>query len=211
LSQLAARLMRLQEEERTSLVRDLHNYVDCLALISTGLDRLDQDRSQSWSEMKREVGEARQEIERLVTDIQMLSHRVRSPKLEYLGLLAAAASFCREFSDQQNVQIDFASDGVPKKLPQEISLALFYVLQEALQSVASHRSSQRVQVLLKGRPHEIALIVSDWGNGFKQEVLKGAGLTISKERMKMVGGELRIESEPQRGITIHARVRLKKT
>jgi PAS domain S-box-containing protein len=207
LSELAARLMRLREEERTSLAQELHKYLDCLVLISLSLDRLDQNRSQSWAEMKRGMGEARQEIERLFTDIQILSHRLRSSKLEYLGLVAAAASFCKEFSDQENIQIGFASEGVPKELPQEISLALFYVLQEALQN-ATHTGSQRVQVLLKGRPDEITLMI-DWGNGFKpKEILKGAGLIILEERMKMVGGALRIESGPQPGTTIHARVPL---
>jgi len=212
LSELAAHLMRLRDEERTSLAQELHKYLDCLALISIALDRLDQNRSQTWVEMKRQMGNATQEIGRLFTDIQDMSHRLHSSKLEYLGLVAAASSFCKEFSDQENIPIDFASEGVPNELPQEISLALFYVLQEALQNAASHSGSQRVQVLLKGRPDEIALLVDDRGKGFKPEqILKGAKLTILKERMRIVGGELTIESQPQTSTTtIHARVPLNK-
>ena len=94
------------------------------------------------------MGEVRQQIKDLGLDIQALSHRLHSSKLEYLGLDGAAGSFCREFSERQRVEIDFQSEGIPKTLPEEASLCLFRVLQEALQNAAKHSGSQHYQVSL---------------------------------------------------------------
>ena len=100
---------------------------------------------------------ARQNVEDLVSDIQSLSDRLHSSKLEFLGLTAAAASFCKELSDQTHIDIEFASKGIPKDLPQEISLCLFRVLQDALQNAAAHSGSPHLQVSLKGGPTELSL------------------------------------------------------
>jgi PAS domain S-box-containing protein len=209
LSRACRRLIQAHEEEHTSIVRELHKYIDCLALISIGLDRLAQNLSQSRPEVNLEIDRARQQVENLFGDIQTLSHRLRSPQLEYLGLAPAIFSFCRELSDQKKIRIDYASEGVPQELPKEISHALFYVSQEALQYAVAYSGSQHVQVVLKGGANQLDLSVRDWGIGFApEEPLKGLGpgLTIMKERLKLVDGELSIESQPQRGTTIRARV-----
>jgi PAS domain S-box-containing protein len=213
LSSTLRRLIQEHEEEHTSIVRELHKYIDCLALISIGLDGLPQNLWRPRPEVNLEIDRARQQVENLFVDIQTLSHRLRSPQLEYLGLAAAIASFCRELSDQKKVQIDFASEGVPQELPQEISHALFYVSQEALQYAVAYSGSQHVQVVLKGGANQLDLFVRDRGIGFApEEALKGLGpdLTIMKERLKIVAGELSIDSESERGTTIHARVPLDK-
>ena len=151
LSMALRRLIRIHEEEHALIVRELHNYIDCLMLVSIGLDRLQRNPPQSVVETREEIGKARKQVEDLFSDIQNLSHLLRSPKLEYLGLAAAAASFCRTLSDQKNIRIDFAADSVPQELPDEVSLALFHVLQEALQNAVEYSRSQRVEVLLTGR------------------------------------------------------------
>jgi signal transduction histidine kinase len=209
LSRALRRLIQAHEEEHTSIVRELHKYIDGLLLISMGLDRIDQNRSPSRPEVNREISRSKQQVENLFSDIQALAHRLRSPKLEYLGIATAIASLCKELSDQKKIQIDFSSEGVPQELPKEISLALFYISQEALQNAVAHSGSQRVQVVLKGGANHLDLTVRDWGIGLvSEEALKGVGFTIMKERLKLVAGELSIESESERGTTIHVRVPL---
>ena len=83
-------------------------------------------------------------------DLQNLSDRLHSSKLEYLGLAAVAASLCKELSAQKKVEIQFASEGMPEHLPQDVSLCLFHVLQGALQNALSHGGSQHVEVFLRG-------------------------------------------------------------
>jgi signal transduction histidine kinase len=133
--------------------------------------------------------------------MQAMSHRLHSSKLEYLGLAAAAAGYCRELSDQYKVQIDLHSENIPKDLSQEISLCVFRVLQEALQNAIKHSGSRRFQVSLSRTSNEIFLTVHDSGIGFDPvEAIKGRGLglTSMKERLKLVDGELSIERNRDR-------------
>ena len=83
-------------------------------------------------------------------DIQALSHRLHSSKLEYLGLVATAKSFCRELSEQRNVRIEFKHSDIPAAVPKEISLCLFRVLQEALQNAVKHSGGQDFAVEVHG-------------------------------------------------------------
>jgi signal transduction histidine kinase len=109
------------------------------------------------------------------------------------------------------VQIDLHSENIPKDLSQEISLCVFRVLQEALQNAIKHSGSRRFQVSLSRTSNEIFLTVHDSGIGFDPvEAIKGRGLglTSMKERLKLVDGELSIESQLRAGTTIHVRVPL---
>ena len=156
-----------------------------------------------------QIEEVRKQIDDLASDVQALSHQLHSPKLDYLGLAAAAASFCRELSDRHGMEIEFHSENIPKELPKEISLCLFRVLQEALQNAIKHSGSRQFHASLTGGANEIELTVHDSGVGFEpEEAIKGRGLglTSMKERLKLVQGKLSIDSKPQRGTTIHARV-----
>jgi PAS domain S-box-containing protein len=199
LSKVSQKLIEAQEQERSRLARELHDDINQrLALLSVQLNSLKQ-------------GEARKQIEELASDIQALSHRLHSPKLDFLGLASAAAGFCRELSDRQGVDIAFRSENVPKDLPQGISLCLFRVLQEALQNAIKHSTSRQFQVSLKADAHEVELTVHDSGVGFEpSEAIKGPGLglTSMRERLRLVDGELSIDSQLRRGTTIHALVPL---
>jgi signal transduction histidine kinase len=136
---------------------------------------------------------------------------LHSSKLEQLGLKKAAASFCREFSGRHKVKIDFTGENVPEGLPMDISLSLFRVLQESLQNAVKHSGSQRFQVLLMGSLFEINLTVRDSGKGFDPQMAlsaEGIGLASMRERLKLVHGQLWIETAPQHGTTIAARIPL---
>jgi signal transduction histidine kinase len=212
LSKANRRLIEAHEEERSRIARELHDDINQrVALLALQLDRMGQDLPASAADLKHAIGEANKQISELGNDIQALSHRLHSSKLEYMGLAAAVASFCRELSDRHGVEIDFHSEGIPKELPHEISLCFFRVSQEALQNAAKHSGSRRFEVSLTGALNEINLTVRDLGTGFDVEgAVKGSGLGLisMKERMKLVGGELSIESQPQLGTTIYARVAL---
>jgi signal transduction histidine kinase len=212
LSKANRRLIKAHEEERARIARELHDDINQrVALLALQLDRMRQDLPASAADLKHDIGEAKQQISELGDDIQALSHRLHSSKLEYLGLTAAVAGYCKELSDRHGVEIDFHSEGIPKELPHEISLCFFRVSQEALQNATKHSGSRRFEVSLIGILNEVNLTVRDLGTGFDPEgAVKGSGLGLisMKERMKLVGGELLIESQPQLGTTIFARVAL---
>jgi PAS domain S-box-containing protein len=213
LQKLAGRLIQAQEAERTRIGRELHDDIhQQLVLLSIILDQVQQTLPESAAEIRPKLDEAREQLYSVSADVHALSHRLHSAKLDYLGLASASASLCREFSKQQALKIDFHSEGVLNELPKEISLCLYRILQEALQNALKHSGSRPMCVSLIGTSDEIQLTVRDWGAGFDPaEALKGPGLglTSMKERMKLVDGDLSIESQPQGGTTIHARVPLK--
>jgi len=215
LSSMSRRLIEAHEEERTWIARELHDDINQrLAILAVSMDRANGKLPASASDAKRSIREAKQQIRDLCVDIQALSHRLHSSKLEYLGLASAADGFCREVSERQGVEIDFQCDDIPKNLCREISLCLFRVLQEALQNATKHSGSRHFQVFLKCSSDEITLTVSDSGIGFDpNETVKGHGLGIinMRERLKLVGGELSIDSRLHPGTTVHARVPLNPT
>ena len=175
------------------------------------IDQQLHENSVILPEVRSRLGEFEKQILEIATDIQSLSHELHSAKLQYLGIAAAMRGFCREFAEQQKVEIDFKAHDLPSPLSPDISLCLFRVLQEALHNSAKHSAVRQFEVRLWGTSDEIRLTVKDSGVGFDREPAKesrGLGLMSMEERLKLVKGTLSINSQPKRGTTIHARVPL---
>ena len=209
LSTMSRKLIEAQEQERARIGRELHDDINQrLAMLAIELELLQDNPAEVGSRLQ----ELRKQTTEISNDVQALSRELHSSKLEYLGIVAAMRSFCKEFGDQQGMEVDFGSHDLPSPLPSpEISLTLFRVLQEALHNAAKHSGVSHFEVQLWGRPGEIDLTVSDSGAGFDVQAARegrGLGLTSMQERLKMVNGELSIESQPNRGTTIRARVSL---
>src|SRR5262249_23142441 len=159
LSTVNQRLIQAHEKERARIARELHDDINQrVALLAVNLDGLKQRLPASATELKREIETASKQAEELGSDGQALSHRLQSWKLGYLGLAAAASSLCKEFSDRTGVKIEFTSENIPK-LPEEVSVCLFRVLQEALQNATKHSGSQQFQVSIRCAANQIALTV----------------------------------------------------
>jgi PAS domain S-box-containing protein len=210
LSNASRRLIEAHEEERTWIARELHDDVNQrLSLLAVNLDQLRQDSPYPGTEVAKRTEDAMRQVSELANDVQVLSHRLHSSKLDYLGLGPAAASFCRELCNRQRVEIDFQSHGVPQKLSREISLCLYRVLQEALQNAIKHSNSRKLEVSLTFISNEIQMTIRDSGIGFdSEEALRGngLGLTSMRERLKLVDGHLSIESQRGAGTVVRASV-----
>jgi signal transduction histidine kinase len=133
---MSRKLIQAHEEERNWIARELHEHIERLCLLSIDLERFGN------------IEAARQQIEDLAADCQALSRRVHSAKLEYLGLDAAVASFCKELSDNKRIEIGFVCNGIRTTLPEEIAVSLYRVLQEALQNAASYSGELNTLVSL---------------------------------------------------------------
>jgi signal transduction histidine kinase len=205
-------LIEAQEKERNRIARDLHDDIgQRLALLAIELEQVHQNPTARPSEIRARMDKLRKQTLEIANDVQTLSHELHSSKLEYLGIVAAMTSFCQEFGEQQKVEIDFKSHDLPTPLPVEISLSLFRVLQEALQNAAKHSGVGHFEVELWGRQDAVHLTVSDCGGGFDTEAAmkgRGLGLTSMRERLRLVNGELSINSQPTRGTSVHALVPL---
>ena len=175
------------------------------------LDGIQQRLPDSAPEFGGQISDLRNQASEITNDVQSLSHELHSLKQEYLGIVGATRNFCNEFGERQKVKIDFQSHDIPETLPTDLFLPLFRVLQEALSNATKHSGVRCFEVKLLGSPEEIQLIVRDPGAGFDPETVRkctGLGLTSMKERLRLVGGELSITSQRERGTTIHARVPL---
>jgi len=212
LASLSRRLIDAQEQERTRIARELHDDIgQRLALLAIEVEQLQQDFPDMSPEVLSRMGALQKHTLEIATDIQTLSHELHSSKLEYRGIAAAMRGFCKEFGEQQKVEVDFKTHDLPSPLPPDISLCLFRVLQEALHNSAKHSGGRNFEVRLWGVSGEIHLTIRDSGAGFDSEAAKesrGLGLISMEERLKLLKGTFSIESQPKRGTTIHARVPL---
>jgi len=205
LSRVSRQLIEAQEQERMRLARELHDDINPrLTLVSMSLDRL----KHGSAEFREEIAAASLQLAELVQDIQALSHRLHSAKLDLLGLTRAIAALCAELSNFHGVTIEVTADEVSEQLSPDVSLCLFRVLQEALQNATKHSGSRQIQVALRSGARDIELSVIDTGVGFDDRVARrrGLGLTSMSERLKLVGGELSIDSKPGGGTFVRARV-----
>ena len=212
LSSISRKLIDVQEKERTRIARELHDHIaQRFVLLAVELEQIKQDLPASLAEAGQRIEQLRTRITEVSSDVQAISHNLHSSKLEYLGLVAAMKSFCKEFAEQQNVRVDFFPDNIPYRVPYETSLCLFRVLQESLQNAAKHSGGRHFEVQLRGASSEIHLSVRDAGCGFNAESARrgrGLGLTSMEERLRAVNGTFFIESWPNHGTTIRAGVPL---
>ena len=207
LADMTRKLIEAQEQERARIGRELHDDINQrLAMLAVELEHLESDPSEVQSRAR----ELRRHMAEVSNDVQALSHELHSSKLEYLGAVAGIKSWCKEFSERQQIEVDFRSD-VYSVLPREIGLTLFRVLQEALHNAVKHSGVKHVEVQLREESGEIHAIVSDLGRGFDLHSAlqaKGLGLTSMRERVRLVNGKIAIHSEPIAGTTIHVRIPL---
>jgi PAS domain S-box-containing protein len=210
LEKIGGKLIEAQEEERSRIARELHDDIcQRLALLSMELEQANRGSNGSSGSLK--IEEIRRHCAEIAGDVQALSHKLHSSKLEYLGLAAAIRSLCREFSQQHDVNVQFADESVPSFLPRDISLSLFRVTQEALQNALKHSGAKQFSVSLRGSANEIRLEVDDRGVGFDVERTKldsGLGLVSMEERVHLVHGTFTIESVENGGTKILVRVPL---
>jgi PAS domain S-box-containing protein len=205
LSDMTRKLIQAQEQERARIGRELHDDINQrLAMLAVELEQLHDNPS----EIQHRVLELRRQTAEISNDVQALSHELHSSKVEYLGVVGGIKSWCKEFAERQNIEIDFKNN-VSSTLPPEIGLSLFRVLQEALHNAAKHSGVRRVEVQLGENWGEIHLVITDLGRGFDvEEAMQGAGLglTSMRERVRLMNGTITLDSKQMHGTTIHVRV-----
>jgi signal transduction histidine kinase len=134
-------------------------------------------------------------------------HRLHSSTLESLRLVAGLKAFCEEFSDQQSIQVDFASANVPRGIPGDTALCIFRIAQEALGNVKRHSGANRAEIRLEWSDNSLHLSVLDRGRGFDRNepsAERGIGIRSMEERLRLLGGQLEIHSRRMEGARRHA-------
>jgi PAS domain S-box-containing protein len=203
LQSLAGRLITVQEEERKRIARDLHDDLSQrLALLCVDLDMLRQNVP-GGAEVARELERMRHEADELVVDMRRISHNEHHPQLA-LGLQHGVASFCHDFSRQHGIAAKVVDEGDLKRIPEIVCFTLFRVLQEAMSNVAKHSGADRVTITLRVYDDQAVLHVTDEGRGFEIGSGRGLGLISMRERLRLVGGTMRVNSSPLHGTHVEA-------
>jgi len=212
LEELSGRLIAAQEEERGRIARELHDdFSQRLALLGIGLSRLWKKRPESEEEERNVVRELWNRSQEISSDVHRLSHQLHSSKLQHVGLVPALMGLCEEIGEKYGIQVQFVDRGVALEIAKDVSLCLFRVTQEALNNVVKHSGAKQAQVEIYTERNEIRLQIVDAGAGFDIDVKGtevGIGLVGMRERLRLVGGRLSVQSAPGRGTEILAEVPL---
>jgi len=210
LTVMSGRLITAQEEERSRIARELHDDLSQrMALVQIGLEEFKQripDLSCQSEQSLDNLGEILSDVS---SDLHVLSRQLHPSLLEGLGLVASLKRICREFRAQYKLEVQFMHKDIPTEIPGDVALCLFRIAQEGLRNVAKHSGASKAELEILGNTEQIYLYISDSGHGFNIEAAReaaGLGLISMRERLRLVGGQLSIESELTRGTRICARV-----
>ena len=226
---VGARIIKAQEEERYRVSREIHDgpaqdLANLILQASIAEKLIDYDAE----EARRTLQELRGQIRDCLTSIRQVIFDMRPMALDDLGLAPAINQLVGRLASREIVSTEFSVDGKRYDLPKHVEIAVFRIVQEALNNVAHHAGTDKARVRLLYTPDALSVLVEDEGRGFDieeglepqvvdaEEVLssdgEGAehvgrfGIMGMQERAKIIGAELHIQSAPGRGTRVHLRV-----
>jgi two-component system, NarL family, sensor kinase len=206
----AGRVVDSQEAERRRIARELHDdFSQRLALVSMKITNLaGRDRSLSAGELNADLEEVRESISSVAEDLHGLSRQLHPARLELLGLVRALRAQCSEFEHTRGVEVVFEASASNDDASPQAGMCLYRILQESLMNVAKHSGSQHAFVTLTRQGDQLEMRVRDGGKGFVpgSDDMKGIGLTSMEERVRLLNGQLIVNSVPGAGTEIVLRI-----
>ena len=201
LRHLSSRIVAIRDEERRRLGRELHDSQgQYLAAIKMNLEMIETTDTAISNVQRTALKEAINLLERSMREIRVISHLLHPPLLDEIGLQAVVPWYLNSFSERSGIQIDLEMLGEVTKLPDQIELAVFRVMQECLTNVHRHSGSKVAKVKIVPQETSITLEVSDQGQGLSAHSdsrVMGVGITGMRERVRELGGEFEIKSSAE--------------
>lgn len=208
--QVIGQVIQAQEDERLRVSRQIHDgpaqTMTNLVLRAEICERLlDMDPSRARSEMaglKSVVNATLQETRRFIFDLRPMI-------LDDLGLEPTLRRYVQQFTSKHKVEVGVTINGMHGRLPSDIEVACFRIVQEALQNVAQHAHAKHAQVGIDVNGDVVAVTVEDDGAGFAGDDArlndpKRRGLATMRQRVNMYGGQMTVDTAPGRGTRINA-------
>jgi signal transduction histidine kinase len=209
LQQLSARLVDAQETERRAISRELHDEIgQALGAMLVDIARLAHTTSPERPEVRTQLDNLKSVAERTFQSVRNIALLLRPSMLDDLGLAAALDWQGRELSRRSQIEVSVDSDAVPEDLPDEYRICIYRLVQEALNNAVKHSGARNAKVVVERSEKSMKVQVSDDGRGFDAAKLRGLGILGMEERVKRLGGTLRIESEPGHGSSVIAELPL---
>src|SRR6202165_5991908 len=199
LRHLSSRIVAIRDEERRRLGRELHDSQgQYLAAIKMNLEMIETTDAALSPVQKSALTEAITLLERTMREIRVISHLLHPPLLAEIGLQAVVPWYLNSFSERSGIQVDLDMPSDIAKLPDQVELAVFRVLQECLTNVHRHSGSKAAKVKILSEENSVTLEVSDRGRGVSSQngsdPIMGVGITGMRERIRELGGNFEINS-----------------
>jgi signal transduction histidine kinase/ligand-binding sensor domain-containing protein len=212
LTRLTRRLEAAKEEERRFIARELHDEMGpalTAVIINLQLSREDRDEDKR----SRRIADTIEQVDRMVDKIRAISLDLRPPLLDELGLVPALKGYMEAQSQRSGLEIDVEGTNAINGLTPEIEITAFRVVQEAVTNVIRHAGASQATVEVRQTDRELQLMVRDDGSGFdmrqsmdRAAAGKALGILGMQERVRMLDGDIRIDSVPGRGTRIEVRL-----
>jgi len=205
LQRLSNRLVTVQEEERRSIARELHDEVGQLLGATKVELTLALRHIGSANGPHHALETAQQLVDGALHTVRDLSRLLHPSVLDDLGLIAALEPHVQAFQRRHGIRTELVHEDMESRLAPEIELAAYRIVQEALTNVARHSGASQCRVSLHRRTQRIAITVEDQGRGFEVQAdastraVRGLGLISIRERATLMGGTVAIESAPGTG------------
>ena len=201
-AELSGRILQLQDQEKRRIARELHDGTgQLLAALSLNISAILTEESLSPS-VARNMQESRSLIDQAISEIRTISYLLHPPLLDEVGLISALNEYINGFGERSNIRVSLDLPSDLERLPRDVELSIFRIVQECLTNVHRHSGSATAQVHLSRKPGEIQLQVSDQGRGITREIQdkflagksSGVGLRGMRERIRQLGGRMQIHS-----------------
>lgn len=206
LRNLTSHLEMVREEERRGMAREIHDELgQSLTCLKMDVHWLANHLSNEDESIYEKLHVVNQQIDQTVRTVQRISSELRPRLLDDLGLTAAIEWQAGRLQERLGIHVEIVSEPEQIQLSEACSITVFRIFQEALTNVARHAEATRVDILLLQQEKQVTLTVRDNGKGILQEKIhnpQSLGLLGMHERACLLDGELEIESEPGKGVTI---------
>ncbi|MGO9262456.1 MAG: histidine kinase [Bryobacteraceae bacterium] len=207
MGKLSQRLVAAQEEERKSISRELHDEVgQTLNALLVDAGNLQKRIPENDAQSRELLTSIRRLADTSVNEVRDIALLLRPSMLDDLGLTAAIQWQAREVSRRTGLAVKVSAEAEADDLPEGLSICLYRVAQEALQNVTRHAQAKTVHIGLRQNADRLVLSVEDDGVGFDAENVRGMGTVGMEERLRQIGGVLRVTSQPGKGTTVVAEV-----
>ena len=214
--ELAARFQRMQDDERKRIARELHDSVgQLLAAIGMNISVVQLQSHKLDAEGTRAVSENAMLVEQVSREIRTISHLLHPPLLDVAGLVSALRWYVDGFSERSKIKVDLDIPSDFGRLPDEVEIAIFRIVQECLTNIHRHSGSDSAIITLAKENDSLTVQVKDNGKGIPKEKQRdllesgraGIGFGGMRERLRQLHGSLDIQSEG-RGTTVIAKLKV---
>ena len=210
--ELSARLLQIQDEERRRIARELHDSVgQMLAAVNMNLAQVDEEAGRLTPVAAKAFTDTTGLLQEISNEIRTISHLLHPPLLDEVGLQSALEWYIEGFSDRSKIQVALELPEDFGRLPRNLEITLFRVVQECLTNIHRHSGSATASIRVTRAPGEVCLEVKDSGKGIPAQntlasgKLSGVGLRGMSERLRQMGGQLDVHSNGT-GTLVSARI-----